>query len=204
MAYTIAGTYVASCNCKLICPCPVDGPPTGADDQCTGAAVFTIREGNLDDVDLSGVNFGFYNLFPSNLSAGNWKVGIVVDEGASDEQARALEQILSGQAGGPFGEFAPLFGEYLGMERASVTFSDGDAPSGEVAGKTSITFEPFRGLDGSPTTEKNAMFGFAPEFGIGRTSGQSNAFGLSFDANYGELADYMFSTEAEATTHPRA
>ena len=204
MAYTIAGTYVAACNCKLVCPCPVDGPPTGANDQCTGMLVFATREGNLDDVDLSGVNFALYNFFPSNLTGGNWKVGIVVDEGASEEQAQAVERILSGQEGGPFGDFAPMIGEYLGMERAAVTFSDGDAPAGEVAGKTKFTFEPFRGLDGSPTTERNAMFGFAPEFRIGRASGQSNAFGLSFDANYGELAEFEFSTEAEAATKPRA
>lgn len=204
MAYTIAGTYVAACNCKLVCPCPVDGPPTGANDQCTGAAVFAIRKGNLDDVDLGGVNFAFYNWFPSNLSSGNWKLGVVVDEGASDEQAQALERILSGQEGGPFGEFAPLIGDYLGMERAAVRFSNGDSGSGEVAGKTQFTFEPFRGLDGSPTIERNAMFGFAPEFRIGRASGTSNAFGLSFDANYGESAEFEFSTETEAATHPRA
>ena len=204
MAYTIAGTYVAACNCKLVCPCPVDGPPTGANDECIGSAVFAIRRGNLDDVDLSGVNFAFYNHFPSNLSAGNWKVGIVVDEGASDEQAQALERIVSGQEGGPFGEFAALVGDYLGMERAGVTFSDGDTGSGEVAGKTRFSFEGFRGLDGSPTTERNAMFGFAPEFRIGRASGQSNAFGLSFDASYGEMAEFEFSTEAEAATKPRA
>ena len=31
-----------------------------------------------------------YNHFPSNLSSGNWKVGLVVDTAASDEQADAL------------------------------------------------------------------------------------------------------------------
>jgi hypothetical protein len=48
------------------------------------------------------------------------------------------------------------------------------------------------------------MFGFAPEVRLGRTSGRSNAFGLSFDPNYGEVADFVYSTEAEATTRGRA
>jgi hypothetical protein len=203
MAYTIAGTYLAACNCRLVCPCPVDGTPTGPNDQCIGAGVFSIRQGNLDDVDLGGVNFAFYNMFPSNLSAGNWKLGVVVDEGASDEQAQAVEKILSGQEGGPFAEFAPLIGDFAGVERASVSLSDGDAASAEVAGKSQFTFEPARGVDGSPTTTKNAMFGFAPEFAIGRASGKSNAFGLSFDASYGEMAEYEFSSEAEAEVRGR-
>ena len=48
---------------------------------------------------------------PSNLTAGNWTVGLVVDEGASEEQAQALDRIISGQDGGPFAEFVPFIGE---------------------------------------------------------------------------------------------
>jgi hypothetical protein len=163
--------------------------------------VFGIKEGNLDDVELGGVNFALYNWFPSNLTAGNWKVGIVVDEGASDDQATAVEQIISGDAGGPFGEFKPLIGEYAGMERASVQVT---ADKITVAGKTDITFEPYTGPDGSPTTVKGAMFGFAPEYKIGKGSGTSDAFGLHVDAKYGESADFDFSTEMAGEIHPRA
>lgn len=163
--------------------------------------MFGIKDGSLDDVELGGVSFALYNWFPSNLTAGNWKVGIVVDDGASDEQAQAVEQIVSGDAGGPFGEFKPLIGEYVGMERASVKVTD---TSISVAGKTDITFEPYTGPDGSPTTVKAAMFGFAPEYKIGKASGNSDAFGLPFDAKYGESADFEFSTEMAGELHPRA
>ena len=113
MAWRIAGSYAASC-CVPICPCPVDGPPTAPDGECKGFDRFGVKEGSLDDTDLSGVNFALYNLFPSNLTAGNWKVGIVIDSGASDEQADALERICKGEAGGPFGDLANFYGEYLG------------------------------------------------------------------------------------------
>ena len=201
MAYRIAGTYVAACNCAGLCPCPVDGAPTGDDGECRGALVFGIKDGSLDDVELGGVSFALYNWFPSNLTAGNWKVGIVVDDGASDEQAQAVEQIVSGDAGGPFGEFKPLIGDYVGMERASVKVTD---DSISVGGKTDITFEPYTGPDGSPTTVKGAMFGFAPEYKIGKASGKSDAFDLPFDAKYGEGADFEFSTEMAGELHPRA
>jgi hypothetical protein len=200
MAYRITGTYVAACDCSLFCPCPADGPPTGKDGHCHGSIVFQVREGNLDGTDVSGVNFGLFNYFPSNLTSGDWKIAIVVDEAASDEQAQALERIVSGKEGGPFGDFVPLTGEYLGMERAPVRLSDGSASVGDT---TEFTFEPARGADGSPTTVKNAMFGFAPEYQIGKASGRSTAFSIGFEASYGESAEYEFSSEA-ADVHIRA
>jgi hypothetical protein len=68
MAWRISGTYVAGCTCHLLCPCPVDAPPTNDDGQCHGVGVFSIADGNLDDTDLSGVNLCLVNLFPSNLT----------------------------------------------------------------------------------------------------------------------------------------
>jgi hypothetical protein len=78
------------------------------------------------------------NFWPSNLTAGNWKVGVVVDDAASDEQTQTLERILSGQEGGTFGELAQLMTEFLGTERGAVSFSDGETPSGVEGDKTEI------------------------------------------------------------------
>ena len=196
MAWKISGTYLATCSCNLVCPCPVDGPPTSADGHCHGHLVFQIAEGNLDDTDLSGVHVGLVNLFPSNLTSGGWKLGIVVDDGASDEQAQACERIFKGEEGGPFEQFAALTDEWLGMERGSVTFSDGDTPSASIR-DSKFSFEPVLGPDGShtETTVHNAPFGFAPEFRVGRSSGHQSNLGIEFDAIYGETAEYMFASE---------
>jgi hypothetical protein len=167
-------------------------------------SMFHIAQGSSDDMDLSGIDFAFYNYFPARLSAGNWRVGFVVDEAASPEQAQALERILSGQEGGTFGELAPLIGEYLGMERGSVRVSDGDTPRGSVAGKTEVRFEPSRGVDGAPTTVKNAAYGFAAEYRIGTAAGRSDAFGLAFDSSYGEHADFEYSSEGAGEARGRA
>ena len=56
MAWRISGSYLATCSCNLICPCPVDGPPTSEDGQCRGFLVFSVKEGSVDDTDVSGVN----------------------------------------------------------------------------------------------------------------------------------------------------
>ena len=120
---------------------------------------------------------------------------VVIDAGASEAQASALETILHGNAGGPFGALAALYGEWLGVERASVTFSEGEAPSASVPGHVNFTFEPLSGPDGGVTTIRNAMFGFAPEFLIGKAPGHSDLFGLEFDGVYGESADFTFASE---------
>ena len=198
MAWRIAGSYAASCSCNLICPCPVDGPPTSPDGECKGFIVFGVKEGNLDDTDLSGVNFALYNLFPSNLTAGDWKVGIVIDSDASDEQAGALERICKGEAGGPFGDLANFYGEYLGTERDTVTLSDGERPTASVGSSSEVTFEPLAGPDGGPVTVNGTMFGFAPEYRIGHGPGKSDRFGLSYEPIYAEAADFEFSTEQAA------
>jgi hypothetical protein len=193
MAYRLTGTFVGQCDCQQICPCAVDGPPTGRDGQCHGLLVYNIREGNLDDTDLSGVNVVLGYSAPSNISAGNLRLGLVVDESASDEQADALETIFSGKAGGMFGEFVPLVGEWLGVERQSVAFSDGEEPSAKI-GDTDVNFEAFRDGEGNLTKAKNAAFGFAPEFTLGKSSGTSGVLGESFEANYGESAEFEYAS----------
>jgi hypothetical protein len=193
MAWKLSGTYVAHCDCRQICPCAVDGPPTGRDGQCHGLLVYHVRDGNLDDTDLSGLNVVLGYFAPSNISAGDLRMGIVVDEGASDEQTAALEQIFSGMAGGLFGEFAALVEEWQGVERQPVSFSDGEEPSARI-GEIDVNFEAFRDQEGTVTTSKNAAFGFAPEFILGKSSGRSGVFGESFEASYGEAAEFEYTS----------
>jgi hypothetical protein len=198
MAWKISGTYIASCSCNVMCPCPVDGPPTGPDGVCNGVGVFHIAEGFQDDTDLAGVDVGLVNLFPSNLTSGGWKLGIVVDPDVSDDQTNALEKIFKGDDGGPFAQFAALTDEWLGVERAPVSFSNGGNPSGRI-GDSEFSFEPLPGPEGSgtETTVKNAAFGFAEEYRSGKATGHHTTLGLDFDATYGEAADYEFASEME-------
>jgi hypothetical protein len=164
---------------------------------CRGAAVWHVAEGDMDGTDLSGVSYALLYFLPSNFGAGNVKMGVLIDENASAEQEQALVTILSGQAGGPFADMAALISEVQGPERAAITFSDGAAPRASVAGVGELTFEPLVGPDGStPTTVRNAVFGFAPEFAIGRGSGTATAFGgESYQQVYAEAAEFEYTSE---------
>src|SRR5919199_120491 len=134
MAYKISGTMVTGCDCTgPLCPCNVDATPNTPSGECQGVIVVGVESGNLDDLDLAGTDFALVYTIPGNPSGGNWKAGLVIDDGASDEQAQALERIIQGKEGGMWGEFAPLIGEFFDTQRGSVSVSDGDAPAGSVA-----------------------------------------------------------------------
>ena len=51
---------------------------------------------------------------------GGFVGGIIVDEKASDEQVDAVATIISGDAGGPMANLAPLVAEMRGVERAPI------------------------------------------------------------------------------------
>lgn len=194
MAWKIAGNYIASCSCNVVCPCPVDGIPNDPNgkEECRGVAAFRVESGSMDDLDLSGTGFGLVNYWAGQPSKGNWKVGIVLDESASEDQAKALGQILSGDVGGPFADLAPLIGEVIGSTTGSISVSDS---GGMLTKGAEFSFEPFRGADGNPTMVKNAVLGFVPEFQIGRTSGHADVHGIAFEGNYGEGGPFEYSSE---------
>ena len=124
-----------------------------------------------------------------NGPGGDWRVGIIADTDSSEEQVSALETIFTGKDGGPWGAFSGLFSEYLGLERARVTYSDGESPTASVDGCGELMFEPFRNMEGKPTTLVDSAFGMGPKLGMGRGSGYVEAFGLSFDSSWGELSE---------------
>jgi hypothetical protein len=198
MAWRLEGDYIASCSCNLICPCPVDGRPNdpAGKGECRGVAVFSVDAGNLNEVDLAGTRFALVNHNPSNISAGNWKLGVVVD-GASDEQYDAIGRILGGQEGGPFADFSALVGESLGVERGDLSYGmDGGSVDG-----SRFSYEQLKAQDGSDVQITGGPFAFSNPYKIGKTSGSINVLGVSFESSYGESGHFTYTDQS--TEHVR-
>ena len=193
MGYKLQGEYVGTCSCQLICPCSVDGPPTGKDGLCNGLFVLHITDGSVNGTDVSGIDIAMVYNIPSNLTSGNWTMGLVFDPGVPDDKVAALENVLYGKDGGPFGEFLPLIGTFVPSERAPLSFTGGKEASAKI-GKSSLGFSPHLGGDGNPTTIRNSMLGFAPEYEIGKGTGKVNQSGISYEAVYGEHAKFEFAS----------
>ena len=192
MAWRLKGHYVTACTCTNVCPCPTaSAPPDNPDGttNCWGGGVFDVREGNLDDLDLSDMRIGITVHYPSLVSDGNWQIAIFVDESASEDQYGAIEKIFSGQLGGNFADMSALVTDFS-IQRSALEYSESMAGIGGV----SFTYEPLRGPDGNATTVTNAAFGFAPVFEIGRANGTIQASGHSAPASYGEAADFEYTS----------
>lgn len=125
MAWHLEGTYIENCNCDVVCPCPASGFSAPADyERCTVMLAWHIDSGVVDDTDVSDRSVVLVLDSPRQMSEGNWRVGMFMDERASDEQAEKLGGIFSGQMGGPIANVVPLIGENLGMEVAPIEHVD--------------------------------------------------------------------------------
>ena len=92
MSWNLTGNYVETCSCELMCPCNLSLDHGATYDYCRVTLAFDV----------------------------NWRVGVFIDDQATDAQFDKLVQVFSGQLGGPMAGLAPLIGEMLGVERASI------------------------------------------------------------------------------------
>jgi len=124
MAWSIEGRYFENCSCNVVCPCTVS-LDLGADrDYCRAMLVFHIDRGEVDGVDVSDLSVAAVIDTPKVMAEGNWRLGVVIDEQASDEQAQALGGVFSGGLGGPMAGLGPLVAEQLGVERLPIEIRD--------------------------------------------------------------------------------
>jgi hypothetical protein len=127
---------------------------------------YHFEQGTIDGVDVSGLTIAMMADIPGNVTAGNWKVQLLVDDNSSKEQEERLLQVFSGKAGGPVADFAGLIGEVVDVQRTPITFDvrggegrfqAGDVVSGEIESIMGATEKPmvmsdtaFSTIPGSP------------------------------------------------------
>jgi len=123
MAWNLDGEFYENCSCDAICPCTWSNLARSAtrDDYCRFALAFDVDSGEIEGVDVSGRTFVMVADTPPNMADGNWRVGVIIDDGANEEQVAMFGQVLSGALGGPPAALGPLLGEFLGIEQAPIT-----------------------------------------------------------------------------------
>jgi len=93
-------------------------------DRCRLVLVFHIDSGEVEGVDVSGLSLAVLADTPPVMIEGNWRVGMFMDEAASQEQAEKLGDVFSGQLGGPMEALAGLISENLGVEVTPIEYAD--------------------------------------------------------------------------------
>ena len=149
MAWKLEGTYFENCNCDWVCPCTVTSfasPSTG--DRCQVILNYHVRRGEVDGVDVSGRSVSIVADSPKRMLDGGWRVGVIIDDKASKEQADKLTAVFAGQVGGPMANIAPL------IERLPIEYSDqGNRHSIRIGDSIAIEVEDFAAQEGGETTK---------------------------------------------------
>ena len=199
MSWQLSGSYVETCSCDLICPCNATFDHGATYDYCRVVLAFAIRKGEIDGTDVGGLNVAAIADTPKVMTEGNWRLGIFVDERASDEQMEKLVGVFSGQMGGPMEGLAPLVGEVLGVERAAIEIDD-DGLRHSVRVADSIDFEiqdivPFGVESGQPVRFDGMFHPVGSDLTIAEaTRSKINAFGIEYEGKTGlSKADFSWA-----------
>lgn len=200
MAWNLKGSYVETCSCELMCPCNLSLDHGATYDFCRVTLVFNIREGQVDETDISGLKVAAIADTPKVMTEGNWRLGVFIDAQADDEQFDKLIKVFSGQLGGPMAALGPLVGEMLGVERVPIVVTD-DGLRHSVRIGDVIDFEiedivPF-GVETGRAVRFDGMF---HPVGSNLTMAEAkrsriNAFGISYEGKTG-LSTSEFSWAA--------
>ena len=200
MSWNLRGSYVETCSCELMCPCNLSFDHGATYDFCRVTLVFNIREGAVEDTDIAGCKVALIADTPKVMTEGNWRVGVFIDDAASEDQFDRLVEVFSGQLGGPMAGLAPLIGEMLGIERATITIED-DGLRHSVRVGTMIDFEiedivPFGVESGEPVRFSGMFHPVGSDLTMGEAKrSRINAFGIAYEGKTG-LSKSAFSWAA--------
>jgi hypothetical protein len=198
VSWSISGTYFETCSCELMCPCNFSFDHGATYDYCRVTLVFDVRTGEIEGTDVSGRTLALVADTPKVMTDGNWRVGIFVDDGASDAQLEALTGVFSGQLGGPMGGLAPLIGEVLGVERAPIhVVEEGLTHSVRIG--DAVDFEvkdivPFGIETGEPARLTGIFHPVASEITAAEaTRSRISAFGIEYEGKTGLSAPFAWA-----------
>jgi hypothetical protein len=190
MAWKLDGSYFETCSCDVICPCTASLTMGATKERCNATLVFHIESGDVEGTDVSGLNVAAVIDTPKVMGEGNWRLGVVIDEAASDEQAEKLGAVFSGALGGPMELVGPLVSENLGVERLPIEVQENGLKHSVRIGDA-VDFEiedivPFGVESGEPARLTGIFHPAGSELTISRaTRSNINAFGIQYEGNSG-------------------
>lgn len=190
MSWNLRGRYVETCSCELMCPCNLSFDHGATYDFCRASLAFDIGEGSIEGTDIAGRKIVMIIDTPKVMTEGNWRVGVFVDDEASDTQFDQLARVFSGQLGGPMAGLAPLVGEMLGPERATIEIDhDGLRHSVHVSGGIDFEIEdivPFGVETGEPVRFSGMFHPVASDLTMAEARrSRIDAFGIAYEGKTG-------------------
>ena len=151
------GLLFENCNCQLVCPGHVHFSNDCTEERCIGYWAMRFDEGSYGDLDLAGVKAVVGYDAPQNMISGGWTEAVIIDERASPAQRAAVDDILTGRAGGPWAVLGRFVGRRLPTRTLPIEITDEEAVKRiAIEGLLSSSIENIRGWDrDQPVTFQN-------------------------------------------------
>lgn len=122
--WSLDSEYIQACNCDYGCPCTFNALPTHG--NCEAFVAWRVKKGSFGPTKLDGTTYAWALWWPGAIHHGNGVSRLYVDTAATPEQAKAVEEIVSGRHGGGVYEiFAKTFVKVLPSKRAKIEFHYG-------------------------------------------------------------------------------
>ena len=185
MAWNISGHYFENCSCDVVCPCTASLALGADNDRCNAVLAFHVDEGEIEGVDVGGLTLAAVADTPKYMHEGNWRLGVLVDDSATDEQAAKLGAVFGGELGGPMADLAPLVAEQLGVEKVAMEFESANGHHRLRMGDLGVIevddVVPFGVESGEPVKLTDAFHPASSTLTVGKAGNSSfSAFGLDF------------------------
>ena len=140
--WELSGTVLVACNCDYGCPCNFNAPPSTGD--CEGNWTWHIESGRYGDVELDGLTLAVFADWPRAIHEGGGEAVAYYDERADERQREALENLVRGGEGGPWGIFINTY-ELLDVKPAPIEVKvDGEHSSYKIGDYAELQMEPIK------------------------------------------------------------
>ena len=187
--WQLDGLVLVACNCDWGCPCNFNALPTTG--KCEGGWTWHVERGSYGDTILDGLNFSVYVNWPGAIHEGNGEALVLIDEAADAAQRAAIETLIGGSVGGPWGILAGTWPKVHGPYSVAYEFRfDGVNTSLKCGDDVIIECGPIR----NPVTGAEAHPAVVLPEGIifkGGDLGKTERFRVSRGVEYDHSGKYM-------------
>jgi len=197
------GLIFENCSCTLVCPGHVHFSQPCTHQRCVGYWALRFDDGAFDGVTLNGLRALVVFDSPQTMIDGNWTERLIIDESASPAQRRALEDILTGVAGGPWEVLGRFVGQRLETRYLPIDFADENGTKrGSIAGLFTAIVTQIRGRDRSrPVVFENIfnqIHSSTQVLALGETQYDDGVIRIKTANTHGLFSNFEWRSESRA------
>lgn len=112
LKWSYTAELIGTCSCDWGCPCNFNAKPTQG--FCEGVYAFNIKKGVCGKTKLDGLKVAWAGKWPRAIHEGDGTARIWIEDKATNDQRKALDTMLKGEAGGlPYTIFAATIDNWL-------------------------------------------------------------------------------------------